>query len=150
MTVTKENGFSRRNVLTRMVVAPALIAAAGPALAQTPPGPVAAAAAQAALKNATGTKLVLLGTAAGPVPGRTREMTSHVMLSNGAAYVLDCGLGCTDQFARTGIPFQALRSIFITHHHPDHNIEYGPLLIVGWVQGTQAIPYPRRSRHSCQ
>ena len=62
-------------------------------------------------------------------------MTSHVMLSNGAAYVLDCGLGVTDQFARTGIPFPALRSIFITHHHPDHNIEYGPLLVIGWVQG---------------
>jgi ribonuclease BN (tRNA processing enzyme) len=63
-------------------------------------------------------------------------MTSHVMLSNGAAYVLDCGLGVTDQFARTGIRFNALRSIFITHHHPDHNIEYGPLLVIGWLQGT--------------
>ena len=62
-------------------------------------------------------------------------MTSHVMLSNGAAYVLDCGLGVTDQLARTGIPFAALRSIFITHHHLDHNIEYGPLLLIGWVQG---------------
>jgi ribonuclease BN (tRNA processing enzyme) len=49
--------------------------------------------------------------------------------------VLDCGLGVTNQFARTGIPFTAVRSIFITHHHPDHNIEYGPLLLVGWVQG---------------
>src|SRR5262252_8781226 len=29
----------------------------------------------------------------------------------------------------------ALKSIFITHHHADHNIEYGPLLIVGWIQG---------------
>jgi len=28
-----------------------------------------------------------------------------------------------------------LRSIFITHHHADHNIEYGPLLVVGWVNG---------------
>ena len=36
-----------------------------------------------------------------------------------------------DQYARTGIPFPALRSIFITHHHADHNIEYGPLLVVG-------------------
>lgn len=22
------------------------------------------------------------------------------------------------------------------HHHPDHNIEYGPFLLIGWVQGT--------------
>jgi hypothetical protein len=40
-------------------------------------------------------------------------MTSHVMLNNGAAYVLDCGLGVTDQYALTGIPFSAMRSIFI-------------------------------------
>ena len=51
---------------------------------------------------------MLLGTAAGPVPGRSREMTSHVMLSNGVAYVLDCGMGVTNQYARTGIPFHAL------------------------------------------
>jgi ribonuclease BN (tRNA processing enzyme) len=62
-------------------------------------------------------------------------MTSHVVVSNGKAYVLDCGLGVTNQFARTGIPFTAVRSIFITHHHPDHNIEYGPFLLLGWVQG---------------
>jgi hypothetical protein len=91
--------------------------------------------AQAALKDAKGTKLVLLGTAAGPVPGRSRQMTSHVMLINGVAYVLDCGMGVTNQYARTGIPFHALKSIFVTHHHADHNIEYGPLLIVGWIQG---------------
>ena len=62
-------------------------------------------------------------------------MTSHVMLSHGAAYVLDCGMGVTDQYARTGMPFSALKSIFLTHHHADHNIEYGPLLIVGWIHG---------------
>src|SRR5215813_11427673 len=93
---------------------------------------------QVALKGARGTKLVILGTAAGPiptVPGRTRHMTSHVMVSNSTAYVLDCGLGMTNQFARTGIPFTTVRSILITHHHPDHNIEYGPFLLLGWVQG---------------
>ncbi|HXZ45607.1 MAG TPA: MBL fold metallo-hydrolase, partial [Pseudolabrys sp.] len=121
-------GLSRRSVLAGLAAAPTM--AAVPAVAQT-----SAERARAALKDAKGTKLVLLGTAAGPVPGRTRQMTSHVMLSDGAAYVLDCGLGVTDQFARTGIAFSALRSIFITHHHADHNIEYGPLLIVGWIQG---------------
>jgi hypothetical protein len=65
-------------------------------------------------------------------------MTSHVMLSNGAAYILDCGLGVTDRFAETGTPFNAVRSIFITHHHPDHNCEYGPFLLVGWVNGLRS------------
>jgi ribonuclease BN (tRNA processing enzyme) len=125
--------LSRRNLLAGMAAVPAL--AATPVAAQTPAAKSAAQRAQAALKDAKGTKLVLLGTAAGPVPGRSREMTSHVMLSNGAAYVLDCGMGVTNQYARTGIPFSALKSIFITHHHADHNIEYGPLLIVGWIQG---------------
>jgi ribonuclease BN (tRNA processing enzyme) len=125
--------LSRRAVVTGLAAVPALTAAA-PAAAQT--GAASAAeAAQAALKQATGTKLVLLGTAAGPVPGRKREMTSHVMVSNGSAYVLDCGLGVTNQFARTGISFHALKSIFVTHHHADHNIEYGPLLVIGWIQG---------------
>jgi ribonuclease BN (tRNA processing enzyme) len=59
------------------------------------------------------------------------------MLHNGAAYVLDCGLGVTTQYARTGTPPRALRAIFITHHHPDHNIEYGPFLVIGWVGGMQ-------------
>ena len=127
--------FSRRGLLASLAAAPALTIAAGPAAAQTATAKSAAEEAQAALKDAKGTKLVMLGTAAGPVPGRSRQMTSHVMLSNGAAYVVDCGLGVTNQYARTGIPFSALRSIFITHHHADHNIEYGPLLVIGWIQG---------------
>jgi ribonuclease BN (tRNA processing enzyme) len=125
--------LSRRRLLATLAAAPALAAAGVPAAAQT--SQAAPGLAPAALKDAKGTKLVLLGTAAGPVPGRRRKMTSHVMLSNGAAYVLDCGLGVTDRYAQTGIAFSALKSIFITHHHADHNIEYGPLLIVGWIQG---------------
>ena len=127
--------LSRRSLLAGMAATPALAASVEPSLAQTNTPRWTPQQAQAALKDAKGTKLVLLGTAAGPVPGRGRKMTSHVMLSNGAAYVLDCGLGVTDRYAETGIPFGALKSIFITHHHTDHNIEYGPLLIVGWIQG---------------
>lgn len=127
--------ISRRSLLAGLAAAPTLAATADTAAAQLAVTKTAAEKAQAALKDAKGTKLVLLGTGAGPVPGRTRMMTSHIMLSNGAAYLLDCGLGVTDRFASTGIPFGALKSIFITHHHADHNIEYGPLLIVGWIQG---------------
>lgn len=130
--------LSRRKLLAGLVTIPTMFVADHSPAPQTAAGATAVQEVQAALKNARGTKLVILGTGAGPnptVPGRTRHMTSHVMVSNGKAYVLDCGLGVTNQFARTGIPFTAVRSIFITHHHPDHNIEYGPFLLLGWVQG---------------
>jgi len=95
------------------------------------------ALAREALRQGDETRLVLLGTGAGPIAGAPRLMTSHVMLHNGAAYVVDCGLGVTRQFARTGIPFRAIRAVFITHHHPDHNLEYGPFLVMGWMNGMQ-------------
>ena len=132
---TSPSSLSRRSLLAGLAAAPIVAASAEQGVAQTAGPRWTPQQAQAALKDAKSTKLVLLGTAAGPVPGRSRQMTSHVMLSNGAAYVLDCGMGVTDNYARTGIPFPALKSIFLTHHHADHNIEYGPLLIIGWIQG---------------
>jgi ribonuclease BN (tRNA processing enzyme) len=128
---------SRRNLLAGIVAAPTLAIAAVPTVARAEDIDAAAARAKAALKGAKGTKVVLLGTGSGPIPGLARRMASNLMVHNDAAYVLDCGLGVTDQYARTGIPFSALRSIFITHHHPDHNIEYGPLLVIGWISGVR-------------
>ena len=129
---------SRRSLVTGLATAPTFFVGASSSAAQTPISSTSLQEVQAALKSASGTKLVMLGTGAGPnprMPGRTRYMTSHVMVSNAVAYVLDCGLGVTNQFASTGVPFTAVRSIFITHHHPDHNIEYGPFILIGWVQG---------------
>jgi ribonuclease BN (tRNA processing enzyme) len=135
---SKRSLLSRRSLLASLATMPTALVAGSSRADQGPVGDAALQEVQAALKDARGTKLVILGSAAGPipaVPGRTRHMTSHVMVSNGTAYVLDCGLGVTNQFARTGIPFSSVRSILITHHHPDHNIEYGPFLLIGWVQG---------------
>ncbi len=65
---------------------------------------------QTELKGAKRTKLLMLGTGAGPVPmlpGRRRFMTLHAMLSNGLAHVLHFGRGVTNEFARTGIELSA-------------------------------------------
>lgn len=123
--------ISRRRMLAGISALPLVVAAN----AQSTEAEVGAERARAELKHAKGTKLVLLGTGAGPLPGRSRHMASNVILSDGAAYLVDCGLGVTDQFAYTGIPFEQVRAIFITHHHPDHNVEYGAFLVIGWVQG---------------
>src|SRR3546814_5705285 len=62
-------------------------------------------------------------------------MASSLIVRGAKAHIVDFGLGVTDLFMRTGVPFRAVESIFLTHHHPDHNIEYGPFLLLGWLRG---------------
>ena len=71
---------------------------------------------------ASRTRLILLGTKGGPSRTPTaldRHLPSQVLLIRGAPYVVDCGLGATDQLVRAGVPLRSLRHIFITHHHSD-------------------------------
>jgi ribonuclease BN (tRNA processing enzyme) len=136
MMTTSKTHLSRRTMLGILLGLPALCSQRLRATAVSSESmDTAEARVRASLKGAKGTKLVLLGTGAGPLPGQNRHMQSSVLVHNGEAYVVDCGLGVTDLFARTGIPFSAINSIFITHHHPDHNVEYGPFLIIGWIHG---------------
>lgn len=81
------------------------------------------------------TRLILLGTAGGPRPRKTRVPSSQVILANDAAYVFDCGVGVATQLARADVRLNSLRHVFITHHHSDHNAEYGPLLLTAWGAG---------------
>lgn len=78
------------------------------------------------------TQLVLLGTAGGPTPRGIRHAPSQVILVDGEAYVVDCGNGVARQLFQAGVPFSALRAVFITHHHSDHNADLGNLFLLGW------------------
>ena len=81
------------------------------------------------------TRLILLGTAGGPRPQKNRFSSSQVIIVNSAAYVVDCGNGVAIQLARAGVPLPTLRGVFITHHHSDHNADYGNLLLLAWESG---------------
>jgi ribonuclease BN (tRNA processing enzyme) len=58
-----------------------------------------------------------------------------VIVSNNVAYVIDCGDGVARQLALAGVPFPTLRHVFITHHHSDHNADYGNLIWLAWAAG---------------
>ena len=83
----------------------------------------------------TKTRLILLGTGGGPRPRKNSFASSQVILVNGVAYVIDCGNGVAIQLARAGVPLPTLRHVFITHHHSDHNADYGNLLLLAWTSG---------------
>ncbi|GAA5613549.1 MBL fold metallo-hydrolase [Streptomyces platensis] len=71
-----------------------------------------------------GLELVLLGTAAGPVPDPKRAGISSALIVDGAVYLVDAGLGAPRQFAAAGLDRSALRNMFITHLHADHLMSY--------------------------
>lgn len=83
------------------------------------------------------TRLILLGTGGGPRPRGNRAGSSQVIIANGGAYVVDCGDGVARQLALASVPFTTLRNIFITHHHSDHNADYGNLILLAWEVGLQ-------------
>jgi len=82
-----------------------------------------------------GSRLILLGTAGGPRPRATRSAPAQVIIVNGAAYVIDCGNGVARQLVAAGVPLRSIRGVFITHHHSDHNADYGTLLLLAWTAG---------------
>ena len=78
-------------------------------------------------------RLILLGTGGGPTPKAGRSAPAQVILVGGEAYVIDCGNGVARQLVLAGVPLKSLRSVFLTHHHSDHNADYGNLLLLSWA-----------------
>ena len=79
------------------------------------------------------TRVVLLGTGAGSVHYKARMPSSAVVVVKGLPYVIDCGDGVSRQLVLADVPLRGLRYIFITHHHADHNLDYGNLIYNAWA-----------------
>jgi ribonuclease BN (tRNA processing enzyme) len=84
-------------------------------------------------------QLILLGTGGGPSPKRLRSAPAQLILVGDDAYVVDCGNGVARQMVSAGVGLSRIRAVFITHHHSDHNADYGNLLLMGWIDGLKPL-----------
>ena len=84
------------------------------------------------------TQLILLGTGGGPMPKVTRSAPAHAVVVDGVSYIVDCGNGVARQMAKAGLGFRTLRAVFVTHHHSDHNADFGNLFLLIWTGGLDA------------
>jgi len=92
-----------------------------------------AAAAPADLAAERGTVLYTIGTKGGPRVGGRRGNPANLLMVDGVPFVVDCGYGVSRGLVDAGLPLDKLKYVFITHHHSDHNLEYGNLFYNGWV-----------------
>jgi ribonuclease BN (tRNA processing enzyme) len=88
-----------------------------------------------ALAQRPRTRLILLGTGGGPRPRKASSAPAQVIVAGETPYVVDCGNGVARQLVFAGVPLPSLRHIFITHHHSDHNADYGNLIWLAWAAG---------------
>jgi ribonuclease BN (tRNA processing enzyme) len=127
MNAGTSTGLYRRTLLK--AAAGGALTAAGMAQAQ----PFATSA--AAKPWATGTRLVLLGTMAGPVLHPSRMMSSQAVFVNGRGFLVDCGYGTIARMTEMGMRLGELSQVFVTHHHSDHTADYPALLNLAWILG---------------
>jgi ribonuclease BN (tRNA processing enzyme) len=60
-----------------------------------------------------------------------------VILVDDTPYIVGCVNGVTRQLVAANVALRAIRHVFITHHHSDHNADYGNLLLLAWTAGLQ-------------
>ncbi|WP_374101115.1 MBL fold metallo-hydrolase [Antrihabitans sp. YC2-6] len=75
--------------------------------------------------------LITLGVAAGPPPIRGRIGISSALKIGDDVYQIDCGLGSFNAFTNAGLTFENLKSMFITHLHTDHMVDYFSFFLSG-------------------
>jgi ribonuclease BN (tRNA processing enzyme) len=75
--------------------------------------------------------LVTLGVQAGPPPVPNRTGISSTLKVGSDLYQIDCGLGSLNAFTNAGFTFDGLKSMFITHLHTDHMVDYWSFFLSG-------------------
>lgn len=74
-----------------------------------------------------GTRLIMLGTSGGPTI-RQRAEPSTLLIVDGRRYLIDCGVGALRRMVQAGIAPETVGNIFITHHHPDHDLDLANIM----------------------
>ena len=127
-----ENNVNRRKAITLglMGIAPSLFASK-------------ASFSSTELANAFSTvdaKVVLLGTKGGPRVGGHRSNPANALVCAGRTYIIDAGMGVTNQLIKAKIDLESIRTVLISHMHSDHELEFGNLIYNVWVAGLLRKP----------
>lgn len=78
-------------------------------------------------------RVVLLGSAGGPLVDLRRYGASTLVEAGGVRLLFDCGRGATMRLAEMGISSGTIGRLLLTHLHSDHVLQIPDLLLTGWL-----------------
>ena len=80
-------------------------------------------------------RATLLGTGSPPPNPKRRGPATLVTVGDSDRFLVDAGSGVGAQLVQAGVRPYDWPPVFITHHHSDHVIDLGHLLITRWIVG---------------
>ncbi|MAE63004.1 MAG: MBL fold metallo-hydrolase [Phycisphaeraceae bacterium] len=83
--------------------------------------------------------LTLLGTGT-PTPLVHRGGSSYLVRLDDEMLLFDCGPACVRRLLRKGISPTRIDTLFLTHLHYDHFVDYPYFVLLRWDQGAGRIP----------
>ena len=83
--------------------------------------------------------LTLLGTGT-PSPLLHRAGSSYLVRMSFESLLFDCGPFCMHRLLERGVPPTSINTLFLTHLHYDHCVDYGYFALNRWDQGVGKIP----------
>ena len=83
--------------------------------------------------------ITLLGTGS-PDPSRTRASSGYLVEVAGELLLFDHGAGAHENFLRTGHDATEVDTLFLSHLHSDHTLDYARFIHSRWDQGAGRIP----------
>ncbi|ATE63632.1 MBL fold metallo-hydrolase [Rhizorhabdus dicambivorans] len=92
-------------------------------------------------KAPTAPRLILLGTAGGPIARLERSQPANAIVVDGRIYLIDAGDGLLRQMAAKRLDLGKVQALFLTHHHIDHIADLPVLMIDRWLLSA-APPLP--------
>lgn len=81
--------------------------------------------------------LAILGTGAA-MPTGDRFQTGFVVADSDRRLLVDCGSGVLHRLQQSGIGYESIDTVLLTHHHLDHVADLMPLLKARWLAGEES------------
>src|SRR6476660_2925256 len=85
-------------------------------------------------------RVILLGTAGGPILNPERLGISTLVVAGTEQLLFDAGRGLTFALARLSIPASTVTKVFLTHLHSDHIISIPELYLFPWASQGRKTP----------